>query len=559
MQLSANALEVLKKRYLLKNEKGKVVEKPEQMFLRVAKNVANGDKKLAEDFYNVMANLEFLPNSPTLMNAGTRLQQLSACFVLPVEDSIEGIFSAVYKMAKIHQSGGGTGFSFSRLRQKGDIVMSTKGQASGPVSFMGVFDSATDVIKQGGRRRGANMAVLSVYHPDIMEFIGVKKYGLMKNFNLSVAVDNKFMDAIRKNKKIKLINPRTSRAVKRVDANELFDFIVENAWERGDPGLLFIDEINRRHVLPGEIEATNPCGEQPLLPYESCNLGSINLAKFVENKRIGWGRLGEVVGVAVEFLDNVIDVSKFPFSEIETVTKTNRKIGLGIMGLADMLVQLEIPYDSEEALGVAEKVMNFISVEARKKSAELGRIKGSFPNFKKSIWRWRHKAMRNATVTTIAPTGTISIIADCSSGIEPLFGVSYVRKVLDGTELYMINKYFEKIAKERGFYNIRLMKEVARKGSLKGIKRIPEDIKKLFRTAHEIKPEQHVRVQGAFQRQVDNAVSKTVNLRRNVRKDEVKKIFLLAHELKCKGITVYREGSRKEQVLNIGKCEECIR
>jgi ribonucleoside-diphosphate reductase alpha chain len=443
--------------------------------------------------------------------------------------------------------------------------MSTKGQASGPVSFMRVFDVSTEVIKQGGRRRGANMAVLSAYHPDIVEFVIIKKYGLMKNFNLSVAVDDKFMNAVKKNKRIKLINPRTKKAVKKISAKALFELVVETVWETGDPGILFIDGINRKHVLRslGKIEATNPCGEQPLLPYESCNLGSINLTKIVSEGEIDWDKLKRIVRTAVHFLDNVIDASRFPLFEIKLITKANRKIGLGVMGFAEMLIKLGIPYDSKKALDIAEEVMKFIANEARKKSMEIGLKRGSFPNYRKSSFYRYYKAMRNATVTTIAPTGTISIIAGCSSGIEPLFALSFKREnVLGGINLYEMNKHFARIARKKGFYSKKLVKEVAEKGSVQEIKGIPSDIKRIFVTAHDIKPEWHVRMQAAFQKHVDNGVSKTVNLKSSARKEEIKKIFLLANELGCKGITVYRDKSKKEQVLNVGisedECKKCL-
>ena len=565
LKLSPNALRVLEKRYLKRDENGRVVETPQEMFLRVASNVASADKfygksdgeveKTAEEFYNLMTDLDFLPNSPTLMNAGRELQQLSACFVLPVEDSIEGIFEAVKNMALIHKSGGGTGFSFSRLRPKGDVVRTTKGIASGPVSFMQIFDVATNVIKQGGRRRGANMGILDVHHPDILEFITAKaKEGSFTNFNISVAVDDAFMEAVEKEEEYDLINPRTGEKVKSLPAKLVFDLIVDMAWRTGDPGLIFIDEINRHNPTPelGKIESTNPCGEQPLLPYESCNLGSINLTKVMEKGEINWEKLKELVRKAVHFLDNVIDVNRFPLPEIEKMTKGNRKIGLGVMGWAETLIMLGVPYNSKEALQIAEKVMKFIVEEARKKSVELGLERGSFPNFEKSIWYKKgFKALRNATVTTIAPTGTISIIADVTSGIEPLFAVSYVRNVLGGAKLLEINHLFEETAKKRGFYSKDLMMKIAKKGSIKDLDGIPEDVKKIFVTAFDVEPEWHVRMQAAFQKYTDNAVAKTVNLPREATPEDVRKVFMLAYKLKCKGITVYRYGSKKEQVLTI--------
>ncbi len=565
LKLSPNALRVLEKRYLKRDENGRVVETPQEMFLRVASNVASADKfygksdgeveKTAEEFYNLMTDLDFLPNSPTLMNAGRELQQLSACFVLPVEDSIESIFETVKHTALIHKSGGGTGFSFSRLRPKGDVVRTTKGIASGPVSFMQIFDVATSIIKQGGRRRGANMGILDVHHPDILEFITAKaKEGSFTNFNISVAVDDAFMEAVEKEEEYDLINPRTGEKVKSLPAKLVFDLIVDMAWRTGDPGLIFIDEINRHNPTPelGKIESTNPCGEQPLLPYESCNLGSINLTKVVEKGEINWEKLRELVRKAVHFLDNVIDVNRFPLPEIENMTKGNRKIGLGIMGWAETLIMLGIPYDSKEALQIAEKVMKFIVEEARKKSVELGLERGSFPNFEKSIWYKKgFKALRNATVTTIAPTGTISIIADVTSGIEPLFAVSYVRNVLGGAKLLEINHLFEETAKKRGFYSKDLMMKIAKKGSIKDLDGIPEDVKKIFVTAFDVEPEWHVRMQAAFQKYTDNAVAKTVNLPREATPEDVRKVFMLAYKLKCKGITVYRYGSKKEQVLTI--------
>ena len=565
-KLTVNALKVLRQRYLLKNEKGEIIETPAQMFMRVAKAIARVDRKYGGDpresqkkFYQMMARLEFLPNSPTLFNAGTRLGQLSACFVLPVEDSLKSIFKAVMDMALIEQSGGGVGFDFSKLRPKGDIVKSTKGVASGPVSFMRVFDVATDVIKAGGKRRGAMMGVLRVDHPDIIEFITAKqKPGVLSNFNISVAIPDEFMEKVENNENYWLVNPRNNEKVRKLNAREVWNLIAESAWKSGDPGVVFIDEINRHNPTPeiGRIEATNPCGEQPLLPYESCNLGSINLSRMVEDGEINWEKLRETVRNAVHFLDNVIDANKFPLKEIERMTKANRKIGLGVMGFADMLIKLGIPYNSEKALSLAERLMKFITEEARKKSVELGEERGSFPNFDKSVWKDKYHAMRNATVTTIAPTGSISIIAGCSSGIEPLFAISFIRKVLGGKRLFEINPLFELVAKERGFYNAKLLEEVAKTGSVQKIDGVPEDVKKVFVTALDISPEWHVRMQAAFQKYTDNAVSKTVNLPHEATVEDVRKVFELAWKLKCKGVTVFRYGSKPEQVLYIGEVKK---
>ena len=566
-KLSANALTVLESRYLKRDEKGKVIETPAAMFRRVAKTVALSEltysadadvKKTEDEFYKAMANLLFLPNSPSLMNGGLDLGQLSACFVLPVEDSMEGIFDAVKYMALVQKTGGGTGFSFSRLRPRGDIVKSTQGVASGPIVFMKVFNEATEAVKQGGRRRGANMAVLRVDHPDIVGFIQAKeREGELSNFNISVAVTDVFMKALDEGGEFNLVNPRTKENAGKLDARELFRRIASAAWRNGEPGMLFIDEINRHNPTPqlGEIESTNPCAEQPLLPYESCNLGSINLARMVVDGRIDYARLKETVGVAVRFLDNIIDVNRFPLPQIEEMTKANRKIGLGVMGFADMLIQLGIPYDSEDAVVTAEEVMSFINEEARKASASLAEERGVFPNFNESIYAASGVRVRNATVTTIAPTGSLSIIANCSSGIEPLFSVCLIRKVL-GTELVEVNPVFEKIARERGFCSEELMQKVAEKGTVRGVEEVPEDVQRLFVTAHEIAPEWHLRMQAAFQKYTDNAVSKTVNLPNEATVEDVEKIFMLAYKLGCKGVTVYRDRSRSEQVLNkgVGDC-----
>jgi len=562
-KLSLNALRVLERRYLLRNKEMRVVETPDQLFRRVASSVAQAEKKffskdkqkeIEGKFFSIMSELQFLPNSPTLMNAGTELGQLSACFVIPVEDSLEGIFGALQNTALIHQTGGGTGFSFSHLRPKGDLVDSTKGIASGPVSFMRIFDTTTEVIVQGGRRRGANMGVLSCNHPDIGEFVQAKaNERAFSNFNISVAVTDEFMKAVQQGKDYPLINPRSKTVVKKVPAREIFDLIANMAWRIGDPGIIFIDEINRYNPTPqlGRIESTNPCGELPLLPYESCNLGSLNLSKLVENGSVNWDKLKELVWLGVRFLDDVIEVNKFILPEIEEVTLANRKIGLGVMGFADMLLKLGIPYNSNEAVKIAEKIMHYIQIESRKASAELAKERGAFSNFKGSIYDLPGKPkLRNATCTTVAPTGTISIIADCSSGIEPLFALSFVRRVLGSDKLLEVNQIFEKKAREKGFYSQELMAEVAESGSIQRIKNIPQEIKDIFVTTFDISPEWHLKIQAAFQKYTDNSVSKTINLPASATGEEVKRIFLEAYRLKCKGITVYRYGSKKNQALS---------
>jgi ribonucleoside-diphosphate reductase alpha chain len=570
IKLSDNALRVLERRYLSKDGEGKVIETPQELFRRVAKHIASAEPHYdakadvsfwEEAFYQLMANLDFLPNSPTLMNAGRELGQLSACFVLPIEDSMESIFDAVKYTALIHKSGGGTGFSFSRLRQERDRVGSTGGVASGPVSFMRAFDVTTDVIKQGGMRRGANMAILNVDHPDILKFITAKEDPeALTNFNLSVAVTDKFMKAVEKGTDYNLVNPRTGEVTGKLNAKEVFDKIVDMAWRTGDPGVVFIDEINRHNPTPklGKIESTNPCGEQPLLPFESCNLGSINLSKMVMHKdgqpNIDYDRLSQTVKLAVRFLDDVIEVNQFPLSEIEKMTKTTRKIGLGVMGFADMLIQLGIPYDSEQGPAVAEEIAHFISEEADKASIELAQERGVFPAFQESIYDMPDgPRFRNASRTTIAPTGSLSIIANCSSGIEPLFALSYVRHILEGEELIEVNPYFEEATKQRGFYSPDLMKQLAEGKRLKEVKEVPEEIKRLFITAHDISPEWHVRMQSAFQKFTDSAVSKTVNFPYEATPEDVAKVYMLAYHEGLKGITIYRDRSRDSQVLTVGE------
>ncbi len=567
-ELQANSVTVLKKRYLRKKESGEM-ETPKDLFIRVAKNISQAELKfdpqadvdsVAEMFYNQMATLKFLPNSPTLMNAGNALQQLSACFVLPVEDSLEGIFEAVKYTALIHKSGGGTGFSFTRLRPKDDSVKTTKGVSSGPVSFMSVFDAATETIKQGGMRRGANMGILRVDHPDIMDFIYAKQDKTkLTNFNLSVGITEEFMKSVKKGTDYDLLTPRDRKKVGSKNAKEVFNEMVRLAWEGGDPGIIFLDRINNANPTPaeGEMESTNPCGEQPLLPYESCNLGSINLVQFVKNGKIDWDDLKNTCCIAVRFLDNVIEMNNYPIKQIDEMTKKNRKIGLGIMGWADMLVMLDIPYNSDKAIALAEEVMKFIRDEGRKMSVKLAETRGSFPGFDKSIYpALGFKAMRNATITTIAPTGTISIIAGASSGIEPYFALAYYRNVMDNNKLPEVNPYFLAKAHEGKFYSESLLNKLADAGNAHNLTEVPEDIRKIFVTSHEISPEWHVKMQAAFQKYTDNAVSKTVNFENSATIEDVEKAYMLAYDLGCKGITIYRDGSRDNQVLNIGKVKE---
>jgi len=552
--LSGVAKKILEARYLRRDENGRASETAEEMFRRVATGIAEAETEYgsdpaewAEKFYVMMARLEFLPNSPCLMNAGTELGQLAACFVLPVEDSLDQIFSALTEGALVNKSGGGTGFSFSRLRPKDDVVASTGGVASGPVSFMRVFDAATAEVKQGGRRRGANMGILHVHHPDILDFIKAKsKPGVLEQFNLSIAVTSEFMEKALADGEYDTINPRTGKRVGTLRASEVLDAIAEEAWRTGDPGLIFIEEINRHNPTPrlGAIEATNPCGEQPHLPYESCTLGSINLSEMVSGGKVDWDRLGTTVKLAVRFLDDVIDANRYPLPQIEEMSRNNRKIGLGIMGLAHMLARLGTPYDSEEATITAANVMRYVSEQSLEASRGLAVERGPFPNFGKSVFAERgERPLRNATRTTVAPTGTISMIAGTSSGIEPIIAVAYSRKALDG-ELQMVDPLFREMAGARGVYTEALLEEVAMTGSVQGVKELPDDLKSLFKTAYEISLGQHVRMQAAVQGYTDNAVSKTVNLPESATLEDVKRVFVLAHELKCKGITVFRKGSR---------------
>jgi len=571
--LSENAKRVLERRYLKKDPQGRIVETPEAMFRRVAKHIAGAErkygdvahvKKIEEIFYEIMTKFKFLPNSPTLMNAGRRLGQLAACFVLPVEDSMEGIFEALKNAALIHKSGGGTGFSFSRLRPAKSRVGTTGGVASGPVSFMKIFNTATEQVKQGGTRRGANMSILRVDHPDIMEFIYCKKNNReLNNFNISVAVTDAFMESVQNNRSYPLWDPRDNRKSGELNGAEVYKALVKQAWENGDPGVIFLDGINKDNPTPelGEIESTNPCGEQPLLPLEACNLGSINLAKFVtengEGPTIDYEGLKETIWVAVQFLDDTIDVSKYPLPEIDKMVKANRKIGLGVMGFSDMLYQLRVPYNGERALELAEEVMSFVQTESHAASGALAKERGVFGNFEKSVFKNRDGCRyRNATATTIAPTGTLSIIAGCSSGIEPLFALSFIRNVMDNDRLLEVNPYFERVARERGFYSPELMDTIAQKGSVKGMEEIPEGLRDVFVTAHDVTPEWHVRMQGAFQKFTDNAVSKTVNLPHDCTVDDVLKVYNLAYELGCKGVTIYRDGSKENQVLSFAEKEK---
>lgn len=562
-KISDNARVVLEKRYLSKDKNGNLTETPLAMFERVARHIAKADtsygastedaEKTYNEFLDMMLELEFLPNSPTLMNAGKELGQLSACFVLPIEDSIESIFDTIKYTAMIHKSGGGTGFSFSRLRPKNDIVASTNGVSSGPVSFMKVFDAATEAIKQGGTRRGANMGILQIDHPDIIEFIKCKSEDkTISNFNISVGLTENFMKAVENNENYPLLNPRSKVTIEELNAKDVFDLIIDQAWRNGEPGIIFLDRLNKDNPTPtlGEIESTNPCGEQPLLPYEACNLGSINLIKVVKDGQIDWNKLADITFKSVHFLDNVIDVNKYPLQKIADMCLANRKIGLGVMGFADMLFMLEIPYNSQEAVDLASKIMEFIQEKGREESRRLAKIRGAFPNFNVSIYP-KEEQLRNATITTIAPTGTISLIAGASSGIEPIFAISYVRNVMGGKELFETNQLFEEELQKRELFSDELLKKISSEGTIAHIDEIPEDLKKIFVCAHDITPLWHVKMQAAFQTSTDNAVSKTVNFPNSATREDVKEVFLLSYRLGCKGVTIYRDGSRSEQVLNI--------
>ena len=574
MKISENSLKVLEKRYFRKDEEGNIIENWEAMILRVANNIAGDDPVLADKFYELLDSGYFLPNSPTLMNAGSDLQQLSACFVLPIEDSMDSIFESVKNAALIHKSGGGTGFSFSKLREANSRVRSTNGVSSGPISFLRVFNAATDAVKQGGTRRGANMAILNVDHPQILDFITCKNdLNELTNFNLSVGITEEFMQAVTRDEEYQTISPHTGNPAGKLKASTVFSLIVDMAHKNGEPGIIFLDRINSANPTPqlGCIESTNPCGEQPLLPYEACNLGSINVAAFVENGAINWEHLKNVVHDSVSFLDAVIDHSKFPLPQIAEMVQTNRKIGLGIMGWADLLFQLGIPYASEEAILLAEELMELIDYESKLRSLELARKKSSFPAFSGSIYaegrfeRQPYKCdwdklkadisihgLRNATLTTIAPTGTISMIAETSSGIEPQFSLAYVKTVLDGEKLIYVNKWFEHALKERGLYSKELLEQVSELGSVQNIEAIPEDLKAIFQTAHDISPEWHIRMQAAFQKYTDNAVSKTINFPHDATVQDIRTAYELAYQLSCKGVTVYRDGSRENQVLSVG-------
>lgn len=601
--LTRNALKVLEKRYLKRDKNGNCIETPQDMFRRVADTIASGDlefgktskdvQNLSDRFYNAITHRYFMPNSPTLMNAGRDLGQLAACFVLPIDDSLESIFETIKNTALIHQSGGGTGFSFSRLRPKNSVVRSTMGVSSGPVSFMEVFNAATEAVKQGGTRRGANMGILRVDHPDIIEFINCKSdNNKLNNFNISVAITDKFMEAYLNGKDYDLINPQNNEAVGRMDAGAVFDLIIDSAWKNGEPGIVFIDKMNKDNPTPqiGKIESTNPCGEVPLLPYEACNLGSINLGLMVKEQDgefvVDWDLLENTVRTAMRFLDNVIVVNNYPLPQISEMVQNNRKIGLGVMGWADMLMQMGIAYNSEEGTSLATDVMSFIDYVSKTESVELAKERGCFNNFKGSVYEdsnyfskkfagktsqkvndkmWaqldkdvQKYGLRNATTTCIAPTGTISMIAGASGGIEPLFGLVFSRLIMDGTELLEVNPVFEKYMKTHGLYTEDLMNKIAKCGSVAHIEELPDEVKRIFVTAHDISPYWHVKMQAAFQQFTDNAVSKTVNFIESATREDIKKTYILAYKNNLKGITVYRNNSRQFQPMNLEKAKKTI-
>lgn len=592
LNLSENAIKVLEKRYLKRDKEGNCTETPSDMFKRVASSIANADlsygksqadtDELTKKFYEMITNRYFMPNSPTLMNAGRELGQLSACFVLPVEDSLEGIFETVKNTAMIHKSGGGTGFSFSRLRPKNDVVRSTMGVSSGPVSFMEVFNAATEAVKQGGTRRGANMGILRVDHPDIIDFINCKSDNTkLNNFNISVAITDKFMEALKNGADYDLYHPNTKKSMGRLNAKQVFDLIVDGAWRNGEPGIVFIDKMNVDNPTPliGDIESTNPCGEVPLLAYEACNLGSINLGLLMKGNDVDWDKLAEVTKLSIHFLDNVITVNNYPLAKIADMVQNNRKIGLGVMGWADMLMKMGLSYNSKEGTDLAYKIMEFIDYHSKIESLELAKSRGAFNNFKGSVYEsgkfltnkytgksagmvtddeWKNLdaqikefGIRNSTTTCIAPTGTISMIASASGGVEPLFGLVFSRNVMDGTEMLEINPIFEKYAKDNGFYSEELMKEIAKDGSIAHVEGISDEVKQMFATAHDVTPEWHVRMQAAFQLHTDNAVSKTVNFEESATKEDIEKAYILAFENDLKGITVYRNNSRTFQPMNL--------
>ena len=571
MPISENAKAVLERRYLIRDEHGTATETVDELFWRVADAIAAADstydekadtKKTAKVFYDMMTELEFLPNSPTLMNAGRPLGQLSACFVLPVADSMEAIFDAIKNAALIHKSGGGTGFSFSRLRGKGSTVNSTGGVASGPISFMKVFNAATEAVKQGGTRRGANMGILRVDHPDIMEFITCKSdLKEITNFNISVGITEKFMEAVESDSDYDLIDPATKTAVGRLSAKAVFQSIVTSAWQTGEPGIIFLDRLNRDNVVPGqgEIESTNPCGEQPLLPYEACNLGSINLMTHLKKTADGYtvdrDKLKRTVCTAVHFLDNVIDVNRYPLDEIAQTTRATRKIGLGVMGFADMLLCLGIPYNSPEGVAMGEEIMGLVNAEGHRASELLAETRGAFPLFEESTLK-TGKKIRNATVTTIAPTGTLSIIAGVSSGVEPIFAYAYIRNIMDGTHMVETNDILKRKLEAEGLCEETLMRDIAESGTLAHMMNLPGELRRVYVCAHDVAPEWHVKMQAAFQKHTDNAVSKTVNFPHDATAEEVAEVYKLAYTLGCKGTTIYRDGSRNEQVLNIGKVND---